>query len=608
MVKNPGTQLTPAQKAAQTRAANKAAATSQLRAGVGTQEAEESLRPRRKAMDVALANQVWLPEKSSQPSQKRASSTVPESDKVKQSRTGRVQNVSQKIDVTPSGEDIHKVVPSKDKTAKTSKKTALTIATSNSVRHGKTAATEPLTDDEQDDELESMESHETDEDKELSDDSDDGLGQLARRPDLLKKQLQSEAPIFNTSNDHDSVVSGASGNSGKYVRSRHSSTTSMKSFASGPIGSESDSESDNDGSSLAPEESITQKVSRYRLPSATTDPRESTNSKSKADAKTSKPSRVKNRKRKMTLDLEKPEWGDVFEDAENSDRKPRPQQSHSKYPTEAYDCKQDWPESTHLCYSSNGKVNLKVQQPHIQVLLRGTISAVQKYLVFGNAYPLFDNKECLMRDLLLESARDNTMWKSQLQDIHTRIKADVEYVGDLASMPIGRVSSYRGNIEKIASRHIISAYALSKDSDQAIADLLEDNTFIFPVNGKGEPITNKPYQHLGILETIAEAFFDNDTCVGVKFRDHFTSTLDGNDEPELPAAMVALATTAVHAAFIEFKTNSGRRCHGKKGGTDFNSSVYSGIFKHHMDVLNAMFQKNPHFYHKMMASMYKYVS
>jgi hypothetical protein len=54
-----------------------------------------------------------------------------------------------------------------------------------------------------------------------------------------------------------------------------------------------------------------------------------------------------------------------------------------------------------------------------------------------------------------------------------------------------------------------------------------------------------PYLHPIIVEIIREIFFKNSSSFGAKFREYFTSSLDGRDEPELPMPLIAMVATCV---------------------------------------------------------------
>jgi hypothetical protein len=51
-----------------------------------------------------------------------------------------------------------------------------------------------------------------------------------------------------------------------------------------------------------------------------------------------------------------------------------------------------------------------------------------------------------------------------------------------------------------------------------------------------------------MVDSIRLSFFDGENSIGVQSCDDFVSVLDGNNEPELPVAMVCLIATLVGAA------------------------------------------------------------
>ncbi|KAH7904181.1 hypothetical protein BJ138DRAFT_1119658 [Hygrophoropsis aurantiaca] len=549
--------MTPAEKAAQTRA-NRVTDTS-LRSEDATEHFANN-RPSRKAKDLALQNQVWLADKSlaaRSSARKRAASTVPHSEKAKQPR---VSNAAlENTDSAP--ENAHHDTrghPPKSKPAP--KKPA---ANEKTTPHSEVPSgiENPYDDDTAPSSSDGGENADDGAYRESEQSDSDGLEGLAKRPNMLKAQLRSEAYPSDDDDDYDFNSTISESISAENIK-KSSSSRYRK-------------------TQVNPEASSASQVSAPRAP-------------------------PKKGKRALGYEREKPEWGDIHQGSQcKKDVKMEEPTTSSGIFTGESDG--NWSTSTHLKYSDDGKVNLKIQQPHIQALLHESISALQKYLIFEDAYPLFDERQALMRKLLLNAAHENALWKSQLREVITRIQNDVEYTSALASVSLGRVSQFRGNIEKVASRHIISAYSLTKDSVDDIVTLLQDDNYIFPVNAQGEPITSKPYQHPAILETIGEYFFHTEGCLGVKFKGHFTSTLDGHPEPELPPAMIAMAATAVRAALEDFKANHGRRGRGKRGA-NFSSSLYSGIYIHHVDIINGLFGQSARGYHKMMSGMYTTVS
>jgi hypothetical protein len=55
-----------------------------------------------------------------------------------------------------------------------------------------------------------------------------------------------------------------------------------------------------------------------------------------------------------------------------------------------------------------------------------------------------------------------------------------------------------------------------------------------------------------MIDTLHQSLFDGENLIGVQSHEDFVSVLDGNDEPELPIAMVALIATVVCFLFFIF--------------------------------------------------------
>ncbi|KAH7908387.1 hypothetical protein BJ138DRAFT_1157814, partial [Hygrophoropsis aurantiaca] len=319
-------------------------------------------------------------------------------------------------------------------------------------------------------------------------------------------------------------------------------------------------------------------------------------------------------KRELARNLEKPKWREVaseskapLSDATLSDVDSESDQA-SVNPTGHHLGKRDkaelqWPESCRLRYNDDGKVNLNTQTPHIQSMLRETISELHKHILFENAHPSYQDKPKITADLLLFATQKN----SACTDVRKRLKKDSKYVRALAAVPEGRVSTFRGAFLTAAMKHVMPSYGLRSGPElkKAVAALLENDTYIYPVDEKGQPILSKPLQHDAIVEVIKEVCFENDTCPGVKFHSQFASTLeDRPDERELPPPIIALAATAVHAALLHL-TQPPTPTGAKAAKPDINSYFYAGIYAAHTEILTELFRQSERKYHVMMFQYYR---
>ncbi|KAG1874047.1 hypothetical protein C8R48DRAFT_669676 [Suillus tomentosus] len=222
----------------------------------------------------------------------------------------------------------------------------------------------------------------------------------------------------------------------------------------------------------------------------------------------------------------------------------------------------------------------------MQDMLRASITRILEYLVFKNVYPDLEHRQKIMEDILLVCTDDQPGFEA----VRSRLMKDAKYVQALASVPEGCISHFLNNVRQVAQAHVASHYGLIKGADTKVTDLLIKNMFIYPVNSKAP----------AILDTIVEAFFVDDTSVGVKFHEKLVSTVEDHpDERELPVAMVALTGTVVRSIIMQYSS--------EKFNHDFNCELYSGIYKTLVGILNGIFDTSERKYHVLMHSVYKTV-
>ncbi|KAF8833116.1 hypothetical protein BDN67DRAFT_976724 [Paxillus ammoniavirescens] len=252
-----------------------------------------------------------------------------------------------------------------------------------------------------------------------------------------------------------------------------------------------------------------------------------------------------------------------------------------------------WPAETRIALNARGKVNLTEQQPHIQEMLRKAIRSAQRHISFEHSYPDITEKRRTTADILYVAAGET--FGCEL--VQKRLSRDPHYARALASVPDGRVTKFRLRAKAIAQRYVASAYGLEKGCDpETVRQLLEKNTYIFPVNDKGEPIRSKPFESTAILRTIEDTFFEDDSSVGLMYPGQYISTsLSRPNEMELPPAMVAMASTAVFAVIMEFLG---------EGKEEFNSHIFASVYEHLMDFIDAFYDGSEGKYHTHFAKLY----
>ncbi|KIJ69672.1 hypothetical protein HYDPIDRAFT_22848, partial [Hydnomerulius pinastri MD-312] len=257
----------------------------------------------------------------------------------------------------------------------------------------------------------------------------------------------------------------------------------------------------------------------------------------------------------------------------------------------------NWAADTAVSLNTRGQINIRSQLSHIQAMPRAAISLTNQRIVFDNAYPDMNNMRRSIADILYVAA-DQTQG---CDNVRARITADSEYVRLLAGPPTGRVSKFRCSVKTVTQRHVASIYGLEKGcSKEKVNALLEKDNYIFPMDSNGNPIRSKPFQSPAVVRTLEDAFFEDETSAGIKYASLYVSTYKAcPDELELPAAMVALATTAVRSVIMDFSTNG--------GSPELNSYASASIYERLIKFIEALFQQSPRKCHKLFSQLYDIV-
>ncbi|KAG1760277.1 hypothetical protein EDD22DRAFT_955085 [Suillus occidentalis] len=259
-----------------------------------------------------------------------------------------------------------------------------------------------------------------------------------------------------------------------------------------------------------------------------------------------------------------------------------------------------WPIFTDLVYSANSSINLKAQNTRIQQVLKTAVFELKKASIFDNAFSNITQKHKMALDAVYNAAG-----KHKEYAIAKRIKHDFDYAVALAGVPEGRLSSFRTNLKKLAHQIVVSRFGLKKGCGDEVDDLIKGHKYIFPIDAKGKVLGDQPFCDESMVDTIRLSFFDGENSIGVQSRENFVSVLDGNNEPELPVAMVCLIATLIYAILRDW--SSGNPPSGAQVKS-FNSSFHIGVYNTHQATLTCIFNGSQKKYHVLMVRLYKAVS
>ncbi|KAG1743083.1 hypothetical protein EDB19DRAFT_2038283 [Suillus lakei] len=97
--------------------------------------------------------------------------------------------------------------------------------------------------------------------------------------------------------------------------------------------------------------------------------------------------------------------------------------------------------------------------------------------------------------------------------------------------------------------------ALKGCTDQ-VKELLKSHKYIFPTNNNGKVLSDQPFCDEVIIDILQQSLFNGNSSIGVQSHEDFVSVLDGNDEPELPMAMIALIATITYAILMDWRSGN----------------------------------------------------
>ncbi|THU77632.1 hypothetical protein K435DRAFT_877594 [Dendrothele bispora CBS 962.96] len=300
---------------------------------------------------------------------------------------------------------------------------------------------------------------------------------------------------------------------------------------------------------------------------------------------------------------------------QNTQRATEPSNSHtsaaqiSSHPASADPRNNGWDYTTFMTYPASGKRYIKKenQPPTLAKVMKESISIAIGLFLFRNAFPTPEEAHTMV-DLSLTTA----CTKLKQPHVLNRIQQEEEYRDFLIAYIMGRVSSMRGDVKKIAVAVVPGLYEFAKllpnDRAALVKGLVDRQAYIFPLNNPMQPSSwrlNEPYRHPAIVEVIKQSFFQGPKSYGKQYDVNFMSSSETDKAKEIPTAMLALASVAVFAALREWLS-------GERTGEDFSGSLMTDEYQYLVDICSKRIiganGRGREKYHNMTARLYREVN
>ncbi|KII87234.1 hypothetical protein PLICRDRAFT_248709 [Plicaturopsis crispa FD-325 SS-3] len=264
---------------------------------------------------------------------------------------------------------------------------------------------------------------------------------------------------------------------------------------------------------------------------------------------------------------------------------------NSGYDNEDEDDEED-EDNIELVYGPKAPIRIGDQRPRIRKVLRYAISVIHEKIIYQHAFPSADiGPRPWSCQALYDGARS-----FGYTDIQERILRDEKYMEDMAAVSDARAASIRKKARDAAIASVAAYYGLDRDCTKHVQELMADEQYIFPGDIKNQTINRaRPFQHPAIIGLLRTFFGHN----GELRRHPEKFVVEGEQEPQLPAAMVAFAATAIHFAL---------QCHTRPEksmrGVQFSAAMYTTIFDMHMSNLEETREEKPAKYRHLMSKLY----
>ncbi|KAI0632644.1 hypothetical protein C8Q77DRAFT_1261945 [Trametes polyzona] len=249
-----------------------------------------------------------------------------------------------------------------------------------------------------------------------------------------------------------------------------------------------------------------------------------------------------------------------------------------------------------LVLSQRGRIRMHDQHRRVRRVILRSIDYLHADLALKNAFPegRHKNNKHVYRALLRAAAHYG------YADIVKRLKKQDSYATELARVPAQRIPTFRGAVRKLVEGQPGTTFGLTFGSKPKADWLQAAYRYIYPYDYENDTVKKGlPYAPSVFVETLRAAFFKRPNSFGFQICHLFQSSLpEKPNEKELPAPMLALVATAIHAAIEDFKL-------GHHQPRDFSTNDYCGVYEDHMLILTNIRTQGPVQYHVLMHGLWR---
>ncbi|PIL30258.1 hypothetical protein GSI_07436 [Ganoderma sinense ZZ0214-1] len=251
-----------------------------------------------------------------------------------------------------------------------------------------------------------------------------------------------------------------------------------------------------------------------------------------------------------------------------------------------------------IWYGSN-RPNLTDQHPRVYRVVRRTIRECEPNVCLLNAFP--DEDGNFAHPVLIKHATA-LGYVDMTKKLKSNKETDEFYHRKLCTIASQRVNLIRGKVKKACQRQVKTVYGLAVGDSEKVSWLLDGIAYIFPHNYqvlKNHTVVGEEAFNVPIFEDmLSDAFFSKKNSFGFRIMSRFTSSdPEKPEEKEIPAAMLALVSTAIYASIEDYK-------HAPYEAGKFEVNSYLHVYKQNIAVLDDIKTGNLKAYHALLHGLY----
>ncbi|KAI0072675.1 hypothetical protein K474DRAFT_1711407 [Panus rudis PR-1116 ss-1] len=204
-----------------------------------------------------------------------------------------------------------------------------------------------------------------------------------------------------------------------------------------------------------------------------------------------------------------------------------------------------WPLETDLLLSRRSMAPITKQNAWISAVGHAAIDAFYADLMFHTTLPSATQKDIYHQSILEDCTR-------QLQDesgdkvykyIRHRIRQDTEYTKVLVALAIERVHNRRCSAKKAVLAHLEGEYGLVSGGRQRFAELADKFIYIFPVDHQNNIVWLRPFMRKIFSVVIFSLFFAGPNPFAARYASRFPKI---NGQTAIPQGMVCFVAVVIY--------------------------------------------------------------